>query len=114
MIFGKLFALGVWGSWGQWTECSQTCGTGSQTRNRLCRSEDNLCEGNSTSSKSCNNGNCGKIFCQVEKNILIIGLKFHLILNLTEEINESDFLCLAFSCEICMWISRKHFFIWIQ
>ena len=44
---------GQWGTWGNWSQCSSTCGTGMQTRTRLCNNPapqngGSLCHGNST------------------------------------------------------------------
>ncbi|KAK3089127.1 hypothetical protein FSP39_001055 [Pinctada imbricata] len=52
---------GQWEEWSNWTECSQSCGRGTQVRTRQCDGpyfggED--CKGEATESKLCNPSNC--------------------------------------------------------
>ena len=51
---------GVWGEWSTWSTCSQTCGRGSHTRNRLCENPNNGpdCVGDSSETKTCNRHRC--------------------------------------------------------
>ena len=54
---------GSWGPWQGWSDCSQTCGSGSQTRRRMCNDPPpngggNECQGNYAESVSCNAENC--------------------------------------------------------
>ncbi len=46
---------GGWSAWTSWSTCSKTCGSGSQTRTRTCRSQ---CSGSSSQSKACNTQAC--------------------------------------------------------
>ena len=50
----------TWSSWGTWTTCSDTCGTGSQTRTRTCTREGTEadCSGDASDSRDCNTHQC--------------------------------------------------------
>ncbi|XP_063690486.1 uncharacterized protein LOC134823063 [Bolinopsis microptera] len=54
---------GGWSNYGDWSECSKTCGRGSQTRTRTCTNPAPLhdgaeCAGDSTETKPCNTESC--------------------------------------------------------
>ena len=54
---------GSWGSWADWSQCSQTCGGGRKTRQRLCDSPAPLhggrdCDGEHSQQKQCNTHQC--------------------------------------------------------
>ncbi len=36
ILEGRQFGILTWGPWGSWSGCSQTCGSGIQTRTRRC------------------------------------------------------------------------------
>jgi len=47
---------GVWGSWGTYSTCTASCGSGIQTRTRLCSNQSNggqPCYGSATQTISC-------------------------------------------------------------
>lgn len=46
----------VWGSWSGWSDCSATCGTGTQTKTRTCNGQG--CVGASSETQDCNQGTC--------------------------------------------------------
>ena len=57
---------GGWGEWAEWSDCSQTCGGGTQTRERLCDSPEPAyggiqCVGETSETESCNDDEC-KLF----------------------------------------------------
>merc|ERR1719228_309114 len=45
--------VGVWGSWGSWSQCSVECGSGTQTRTRVCIGSAN-CVGSNIETRNCN------------------------------------------------------------
>lgn len=54
---------GNWTSWSEWSQCSLTCGTGFQNRNRSCSDPEplyggNECIGNATDVNGCNEHSC--------------------------------------------------------
>jgi len=54
---------GNWGAWSAWATCSKSCGTGSQTRTRLCNSPapsngGAACAGSASESQACNTQTC--------------------------------------------------------
>ena len=54
---------GVWSDYDEWGECSETCGTGSQTRSRTCTNPapahgGDECVGEETESQDCNTDPC--------------------------------------------------------
>ena len=63
----KTSVFGGWSEFEEWSECSTTCGGGTQTRTRSCTNPapayDGLdCQGESSETQDCNNQNCpGKI-----------------------------------------------------
>ena len=48
---------GEWSEWGAWSECSAQCGDGTKSRSRTC-SVEGECEGSSSESTACNEGDC--------------------------------------------------------
>jgi hypothetical protein len=47
--------------WSNWTECTKTCGTGVQTRNRTCTGPFNggaECDGDADAKRDCNENLC--------------------------------------------------------
>lgn len=54
---------GGWSNWGAWSDCSLTCGSGSQTRMRSCTNPPPAnggadCKGSNSQSQSCNTNGC--------------------------------------------------------
>ncbi|XP_061414837.1 thrombospondin-1-like isoform X1 [Lethenteron reissneri] len=49
-----------WSPWSEWTECSVSCGTGSQQRGRSCDRISSTCEGPSIQIRKCHTKNCDK------------------------------------------------------
>lgn len=62
-IIKKLFLeelAAIWNDWGPWSECSVSCGTGIQSRYRLCLTATNnsYCIGKAVQSQQCNTESC--------------------------------------------------------
>lgn len=52
---------GVWYEWESWSECTLTCGTGTQFRNRTCDGpyfDGAPCNGSDLETQDCNTHNC--------------------------------------------------------
>ncbi|KAJ8941245.1 hypothetical protein NQ314_010443 [Rhamnusium bicolor] len=47
-----------WNPWTSWSECSVSCGGGTQSRTRYCKSRNKNCPGESVQTKDCNNHSC--------------------------------------------------------
>ena len=63
---------GSWSSWGIWSDCSQSCGGGSQTRRRACTSPSPSnggvgCPGRDVQNRSCNGNGCPGTICKTVK-----------------------------------------------
>ena len=61
--WGKGPVDGSWGSWLKWSECSKSCGGGTETRLRLCDSPAPAhggkdCGGESSEERKCNTNPC--------------------------------------------------------
>lgn len=66
MLDGSSFNLG-WNDWEDWTECSVTCGEGSQTRSRTCKlhASSGLCGGPSNEERQCQRPSCPGNFLSI-------------------------------------------------
>ena len=57
-----------WSAWGQWSECSETCGDGTETRQRTCVPSDcddgSDCPGEPEEYRPCNLGCCEGLYWQ--------------------------------------------------
>ena len=66
MLVSAFNITATWGDWGAWQSCNATCGNGTQIRVRNCVNPDFpdlTCEGGlSIESKTCNEGQCRKVF----------------------------------------------------
>jgi hypothetical protein len=83
---------GNWGSWSPYSECTKTCGTGSQFRTRNCTNPPpepfaKDCPGDARETKPCNDEKCP--VCSVQRDIVIGDL------NITVEPNGAE---VRFSC----------------
>jgi len=66
VIFETLYAHSVngnWGAWSAWGTCSKTCGSGTQSRTRLCNNPapangGSNCMGSRSESQACNTQTC--------------------------------------------------------
>jgi len=77
---------GGWSDFGDWSECSATCGGGTQTRERSCNNPSPAnggadCVGEAEESRECNSDPCGenslKVACDNAKTVYVDGeLKF--------------------------------------
>jgi len=65
--FSLFFPVKVgWSVWGNWTSCNKTCGTGAQTRYRVCNNhttpqlltKKTTCQGKKQQTRQCNNKKC--------------------------------------------------------
>lgn len=85
----------IWNDWGPWSECSASCGTGIQSRYRLCLTATNesYCIGKAVQSQQCNTESCADnvtttteqpeiwdCACGCERNITDISL-IHLVIS---------------------------------
>lgn len=64
---------GVWSPWSIWTNCSQTCGSGTQTRNRSCENPKpayggKACFGSPNGEQICNKQECAGICSLLQVN----------------------------------------------
>ena len=59
IIMGYLYHLvPEWGPWSPWSSCSVSCGNGTQTKTRQCRTSN--CEGRTSLEQKCNVLACDK------------------------------------------------------
>lgn len=61
--------VGIWGNWTEWSDCSVTCGIGTQNRSRECDSPapeySGLgCDGEAFDVQHCTKGECPGMFLQ--------------------------------------------------
>ena len=79
----------IWGKWGAWSDCSTTCGGGSQTRSRKCVrppifADD--CVGPELERK-----NCGSMPCDASKNKRSINIELlSIILSINRDSNTNE------------------------
>uniref|UniRef100_A0AAY4F0M6 Thrombospondin 2a n=1 Tax=Denticeps clupeoides TaxID=299321 RepID=A0AAY4F0M6_9TELE len=49
-----------WSPWSEWTQCTVTCGSGTQQRGRSCDDSSNTCSGPSIQTRKCSLGKCDR------------------------------------------------------
>lgn len=49
-----------WSPWSEWTQCTVTCGSGTQQRGRSCDDTSNTCSGPSIQTRKCSLGKCDR------------------------------------------------------
>uniref|UniRef100_A0A671L0I7 Thrombospondin-2-like n=1 Tax=Sinocyclocheilus anshuiensis TaxID=1608454 RepID=A0A671L0I7_9TELE len=49
-----------WSPWSEWTQCTVTCGSGTQQRGRSCDDKSNTCSGPSIQTRKCSLGKCDR------------------------------------------------------
>ena len=63
---------GEWLEWGEWSQCSTSCGKGSEIRARACGGSPGSCSGDPTETKDCLVAECsGCLFCSVSLSLLL-------------------------------------------
>ena len=71
---------GSWGSWIKWSQCSQSCGGGTETRKRLCDSpapphSGAECQGDTSQQRQCNKEQCKSVSESVISENLRTGIQ---------------------------------------
>lgn len=71
-----------WSPWSEWTQCTVTCGSGTQQRGRSCDDTSNTCSGPSIQTRKCSLGKCDRRGTNTIPVCLIAGSCSTLILTL--------------------------------
>lgn len=61
-----------WSPWSEWTQCTVTCGSGTQQRGRSCDDTSNTCAGPSIQTRRCSLGKCDR---RGMENIFFVAVK---------------------------------------
>lgn len=90
-----MFSIGsTWSNWNEWSTCSVKCGSGIQTRKRLCSETQNLqgtsCKGPSKDIKGCIINNCSS------KNVILYKYNIVHFLEITCTICKNYFIIINF------------------
>lgn len=79
---------GNWGSWGKWTDCSKACGTGKQSRFRICNKPAPTFDGKQCAGSYVEDANCNTEACPSKEKrkfaarfIDTVGLLFEFLVN---------------------------------
>jgi len=52
-VKGRCVPVQQWSQWGAWSKCSKSCGSGAQTRTRVCQPENAKCIGEAADTRKC-------------------------------------------------------------
>lgn len=83
-----------WSPWSEWTQCTVTCGSGTQQRGRSCDDTSNTCSGPSIQTRRCSLGKCDR---RGMENIFFVPVKFFSGGSGKSGVNEENIEFLCFS-----------------
>ena len=94
-IYWTLIVDGGWSAYGAWTECSASCGDGSQSRSRTCNNPSPAhggleCSGQPTENRVCGTAKCRNSKCKTRKHYdrdrkMAIDVKIHIYIRIYSE-----------------------------